>query len=60
MSHFFRPIDGSIVGDYLLATMIAGVSLRTYVSPGAHFLAAGRETNFYQGIAWLAATEFGR
>src|SRR6266550_8645853 len=59
MSHFSWPIDGSIVGLYLLATMVAGISVRKYVGKVEHFLVAGREMNLYLGIASLAATEFG-
>ncbi|MCB1092580.1 MAG: sodium:solute symporter family protein, partial [Verrucomicrobiae bacterium] len=59
MSHFNGWIDGSIVGLYLLGTMIAGVWVRRYVSKVEHFLVAGREMNLYLGIASLAATEFG-
>lgn len=51
--------DGSIVGLYLLVTMIAGVMVRKYVGKVEHFLVAGREMNVYLGIASLAATEFG-
>src|SRR5205809_3685175 len=59
MSHFNWAIDGSIVGVYLLATMIAGVMVRKYVGKVEDFLVAGREMNVYLGIASLAATEFG-
>src|SRR6188768_1504612 len=59
MTHFNWPIDGSIVGVYLLATMIAGVMVRKYVGKVEDFLVAGREMNVYLGIASLAATEFG-
>jgi SSS family solute:Na+ symporter len=59
MSHFSWPIDGSIVGLYLLATMVAGIMVRKYVGKVEHFLVAGREMNVYLGIASLAATEFG-
>jgi len=59
MSHFHWLLDGSIVGVYLLATMIAGLMVRKYVSRVDHFLVAGREMNVYLGIASLAATEFG-
>ncbi len=59
MTHFSWPIDGSIVGLYLLATMVAGVMVRKYVGKVEHFLVAGREMNVYLGIASLAATEFG-
>jgi SSS family solute:Na+ symporter len=58
-SHFNILIDGSIVGLYLLATMIAGVMVRKYVAKVEHFIVAGREMNVYLGIASLAATEFG-
>src|SRR5262245_66462126 len=59
MTRFSWLIDGSIVGMYLLATMVAGVMVRKYVSKVDHFLVAGRELNLYLGIASLAATEFG-
>jgi len=52
-------IDGSIVGVYILATMVAGIAVRKYVGKVEHFLIAGREMNLYLGIASLAATEFG-
>src|SRR5947207_11453229 len=52
-------LDGSIVGLYLLATMIAGIMVRKYVGGVEDFLVAGREMNVYLGIASLAATEFG-
>src|SRR5262245_37159563 len=58
-SHFSWPVDGSIVGIYLLATMVAGVMVRKYVGKVDDFLVAGREMNVYLGIASLAATEFG-
>jgi SSS family solute:Na+ symporter len=59
MPRFSWPIDGSIVGLYLLITMIAGLWVRKYVSRVEDFLVAGREMNVYLGIASLAATEFG-
>lgn len=59
MSNFSPPIDGGIVGAYLLLTMIVGVTVRRYVRRVDHFLVAGREMNLYLGIASLAATEFG-
>jgi SSS family solute:Na+ symporter len=59
MSHFDWLYDGSIVGLYLLVTMIAGVAMRRYVGKVEDFLVAGREMNVYLGIASLAATEFG-
>jgi SSS family solute:Na+ symporter len=55
----FSWIDGSIVGAYLLATMVAGLSVRKYVGKVEHFLVAGREMDVYLGVASLAATEFG-
>ena len=58
-THFNWLLDGSIVGFYLLATMVAGLMVRKYVSRVDHFLVAGREMNIYLGIASLAATEFG-
>ncbi len=58
MGHF-SILDGSIVGVYLLATMVAGIMVRKYVGKVEHFLVAGREMNLYLGIASLAATEFG-
>jgi SSS family solute:Na+ symporter len=59
MPHFSWAIDGSIVGLYLLVTMIAGIAVRKYVTRVEDFLVAGREMNVYLGIASLAATEFG-
>jgi len=55
----FSWIDGSIVGVYLLATMVAGVMVRRYVGSVEDFLVAGREMDVHLGIASLAATEFG-
>jgi len=55
----FGMIDGSIVGLYLLLTMIAGIAVRKYVGKVDHFLIAGREMNTHLGIASLAATDFG-
>jgi SSS family solute:Na+ symporter len=55
----FSLLDGTIVGLYLLATMIAGIMVRKYVGKVEHFLVAGREMDVYLGIASLAATEFG-
>ena len=59
MTHFNWLLHGSIGGLYLLATMVAGLMVRKYVSRVDHFLIAGRELNIYLGIASLAATEFG-
>jgi SSS family solute:Na+ symporter len=55
----FTILDGSIIGLYLLTTMVAGIMVRKYVSKVEHFLVAGREMDVYLGIASLAATEFG-
>lgn len=55
----FSWIDGSIVGVYLLITMVAGLVVRKYVGKVEHFLLAGREMNHYLGVASLAATDFG-
>lgn len=57
--NFSWSIDGSIVGVYLLVTMVAGLLVRKHVSRVEDFLVAGREMNLYLGIASLAATEFG-
>ena len=55
-THFNWGIDGTIVGIYLLATMVAGVMVRKYVGRVEDFLVAGREMNVYLGIASLAVT----
>ena len=59
MTNFNWLLDGSIVGLYLLVTMVAGLMVRKYVGKVEHFLVAGREMEVYLGIASLAATEFG-
>lgn len=59
MPHFNWLLDGSIVGLYLLITMVAGVMVRKYATNVDRFLVAGREMDLYIGIASLAATEFG-
>jgi SSS family solute:Na+ symporter len=59
MTHFNWLLDGSIVGVYLLVTMVAGLMVRKYVGKVEQFLVAGREMDVYLGIASLAATEFG-
>ena len=59
MTSFNWLLDGSIVGAYLLVTMVAGLMVRKYVGKVEHFLLAGREMDVYLGIASLAATEFG-
>ena len=38
MTHFNWLLDGSIVGVYLLVTMVAGLMVRKYVSKVEHFL----------------------
>jgi SSS family solute:Na+ symporter len=52
-------LDGSIVGAYLLATMVVGITVRKYIGKVEHFLLAGREMDVHLGVASLAATEFG-
>jgi SSS family solute:Na+ symporter len=59
MTNFNWLLDGSIVGVYLLVTMVAGLMVRKYVGNVEDFLVAGREMDVYLGIASLAATEFG-
>jgi SSS family solute:Na+ symporter len=59
MTHFSWLLDGSIIGAYLLITMVAGIMVRKYVGKVETFLIAGREMNVHLGIASLAATEFG-
>ncbi|MGH9871890.1 MAG: sodium:solute symporter family protein [Pyrinomonadaceae bacterium] len=59
MTNFNWLLDGSIVGLYLLVTMVAGLMVKKYVGKVEHFLVAGREMDVYLGIASLAATEFG-
>ena len=46
-----HPIDGAIVGLYLLGTMVAGVLVRRHVSKVEHFLLAGREMDVALGVA---------
>jgi SSS family solute:Na+ symporter len=55
----FGFIDGSIVGLYLLGTIIVGLAVRRSVRRVDDFLLAGREMDLYVGVASLAATEFG-
>jgi len=59
VTNFSWLVDGSIVGLYLVITMVAGLMVRKYVGKVEHFLVAGREMNVFLGIASLAATEFG-
>src|SRR5437868_2020446 len=44
MTNFNWLLDGSIVGVYLIATMIAGLVVRKYVGNVEQFLVAGRGT----------------
>ncbi len=57
MTHFNWLLDGSIVGLYLLATKVAGLMVRKYVSRMDHFLLAGRKMNLYLGIATPGQTK---
>ena len=57
--NFVWYVDGTIVGVYLLLTMVAGLMVRKYVGKVEDFLVAGREMNLHLGIASMAATEFG-
>jgi len=59
MLNFSWPIDGTIVGLYLLATMVAGLMVRKYIHNVDDFIVAGRAMDLHLGIASLAATEFG-
>jgi SSS family solute:Na+ symporter len=59
MSHFDWAVDGSLVGLYLVATVVAGLAVRRHVRRVDDFLVAGREVDVHLGIASLAATEFG-
>ena len=43
MTNFNWLLDGSIVGLYLLVTMVAGLMVRKYVGKVEQFLVAGRE-----------------
>lgn len=57
--HFSWFLDGGIIGAYILASLLVGLSLRKYVGNVEDYLVAGREVNLYAGMASLAATEFG-
>ena len=50
--HFNWWLDGSIVGVYLLATMIAGIMVRKYVGKVEDFLVARRLGPFARGPCW--------
>ncbi len=56
-THFNWLLDGSIVGFYLLATMVAGLMVRKCVSRVDRFLVADREGDIYLGIASLRRTK---
>lgn len=57
--NFSWALDGSIIGFYILVSLLVGLSIRKYVSNVEDYLVAGREVNLYAGMASLAATEFG-
>ena len=57
--NFSWALDGSIIGFYILISLLVGLSIRKYVSNVEDYLVAGREVNLYAGMASLAATEFG-
>ena len=57
--NFSWALDGSIIGFYILISLLVGLSIRKYVTNVEDYLVAGREVNLYAGIASLAATEFG-
>lgn len=52
-------LDGSMIGLYILFSLLVGLSIRKYVRNVDDYLVAGREVNLYAGMASLAATEFG-
>ena len=58
-TNFLWKIDGTIVGGYILITLIVGLLIRKYVNNVDDYLLAGREVDLYAGMASLAATEFG-
>lgn len=57
--NFSWALDGSIIGFYILISLLVGLSIRKYVTNVEDYLVAGREVNLYAGMASLAATEFG-
>lgn len=59
MLNFNWFLDGSIVGVYILLSLIVGLIIKKYVKNVDDFLVAGRSVNLYVGMASLAATEFG-
>ncbi|WP_410687350.1 sodium:solute symporter family protein [Avibacterium paragallinarum] len=56
---FNWSVDGSIVGLYILLSLVVGILVRKYVKNVNDFLVAGRNVDLHVGIASLAATEFG-
>ncbi|SHF16714.1 sodium:solute symporter family protein [Clostridium fallax] len=58
-TNFSWMLDGSIVGCYILVSLVVGLLIRKYVSNVDDYLLAGREVDLYAGMASLAATEFG-
>lgn len=56
---FNWSVDGSIVGLYILLSLVVGIIVRKYVKNVNDFLVAGRNVDLHVGIASLAATEFG-
>ncbi|WP_223315511.1 sodium:solute symporter family protein [Clostridium botulinum] len=58
-TNFSWMLDGSIVGSYIIITLIVGLLIRKYVNNVDDYLVAGREVDLYAGMASLAATEFG-
>lgn len=59
-TNFLWKIDGSIVGGYIVITLIVGLLIRKYVNNVDDYLLAGREVDLYAGMASLAATELDR
>lgn len=59
MLNFNWFLDGSIVGVYILLSLIVGLIIKKYVKNVDDFLVAGRSVDLYVGMASLAATEFG-
>ncbi len=57
--NFIWILDGSIIGLYILFSLLVGLMIRKYVHNVEDYLVAGREVNLYAGMASLAATEFG-
>ena len=61
MTNFNWLLDGSIVGLYLLVTMVAGLMVRKYVGNVEDFLVAGREMDVFRLITkGLSNAEIGQ